>query len=133
AADKAAKVSSAAVTVDKNTVDITTSAGFSRLKYFELETPKRLVVDLFGVELADRIMKYDLAEGFTQLRVGPYADKLRFVFDTEKGLVPDYKVLSADNSVQVTWVAAKTEIPPKVSAASAPTSPEAVSARPVPI
>jgi len=133
AADKATKVSSAAVTVGKNQVDITTSAGFSRLKYFELETPKRLVVDLFGVELADRIMKYDLAEGFTQLRVGPYADKLRFVFDTEKGLVPEYKVLSADNSVQVSWVAAKNGIAAKVNAASAPTTPVAVSALPVPI
>jgi type IV pilus assembly protein PilQ len=118
AAIKAENVSSAAVKVGRNQVDIEASAGFSRLKFFELETPKRLVVDLFGVELADRIMKYDLDGGFTQLRVGPYADKLRFVFDSEKGSLPTYKVQSAENNVHITWTATESEaatVPPAVS------------------
>ncbi len=76
-----------------------------RLRYFTLDNPKRLVVDLFGVTVAEKQKEYKLTEGFSKLRVGPYADKLRFVFDASSSELPTFSVQREADTVHVSWSA----------------------------
>ena len=55
--------------------------GVEKVRYFTLDSPKRLVVDLYGVKPGEHSRNFDLSGGFDSLRVGPYENKTRFVFD----------------------------------------------------
>ncbi len=107
AADKIAadKIAGSIATIGSNgkQVDISASAGIERLRYFTLDKPKRLVVDLFGVSAAENQKELILTGGFSKLRVGPYANKLRFVFDSKNNELPKFTVNRAGDTVQVSW------------------------------
>ncbi len=93
----------ATVYTQDNQVDIAVSEGIKRLRYFTLDNPKRLVVDLYGVAAAEKQKKYLLSGGFASLRIGPYSDKLRFVFDAEGEKLPQFSVNRDGDSVHVAW------------------------------
>ncbi|WP_425402582.1 type IV pilus secretin PilQ [Geopsychrobacter electrodiphilus] len=87
-----------------NQVAISASAGIERLRYFTLDNPKRLVLDIFGVTPAESKRDYSLTGGFSKLRIGPYADKLRFVFDSSSDVqLPKFSVNRVENTVDVSW------------------------------
>lgn len=87
---------------DKN-VELSASSGIDRVKYFTLDSPKRLVVDLYGVVPGDHAVNFSLDDGFSLLRVGPLADKTRFVFDVSGSVFPVFNVAITDKGAVVTW------------------------------
>ncbi|SHI68949.1 type IV pilus secretin (or competence protein) PilQ [Malonomonas rubra DSM 5091] len=91
------------VSVDGQRAELTASAGVEKVRYFTLDSPKRLVVDLYGVQPGKHSRRYPLSEGFKALRVGPYEDKTRFVFDVDGGVFPTFNVNTENEQVVVTW------------------------------
>ncbi|MCF6178629.1 MAG: type IV pilus secretin PilQ [Geopsychrobacter sp.] len=127
AATKATVKSFASITKEENRVEIFASAGIKRLRYFTLDNPKRLVVDLYGVVLAQNERAFDLSKGFSKLRVGPYAEKLRFVFDSSEQELPQFTVNQSGDRVQVAWAPVAKKSSTLVVKAVDPSSPAEVS------
>ncbi len=75
----------------------------TRYQYFRLAGPPRLVVDLYGVKPGFRERRFSAGQGFSQVRVGVYREKTRFVFDAEKGGLPAYDVARFGDAVVVDW------------------------------
>lgn len=92
-----------AVRVADKRVELSASNGFEQMRYFTLDSPKRLVVDLYGVQPDEQSNSYNLSDGFKSLRVGPYEDKTRFVFDVSGQSFPTFKVKNEKDRVVVTW------------------------------
>ncbi len=90
------------VTINDSSLSFNADGHVGIFKYFKLGAPPRLVVDIYGVKAGFKNKKYDLANGFEQLRVGSYKDKIRFVLDASDS-IPEYSVVGADNSVTVAW------------------------------
>jgi type IV pilus assembly protein PilQ len=120
-ADVEVATSVATVVNHGNKVDISASAGMERLRYFTLDNPKRLVVDIYGVAASDSQNEYMLSEGFSKLRIGPYSDKLRFVFDATDDEFPQFTVNRDADTVQISWPASAASVaqPTPVQASSA--------------
>jgi len=119
-----------------------TSGMLDGYKYFALENPSRLVVDLYGAVPDFSQRSFPVDKGMRSLRVGTYDDKTRFVFDAEVGKLPDYTVSKSKDDVIVSWAASSDGSPSEASAAeqvvapnpvSAPSKPDAVSASPATI
>jgi len=92
------------VSVAAKKVTLSATAGIEQIRYFTLDSPKRLVVDLYGVRPGEHDENYQLNNGFKLLRVGPLDNKTRFVFDVTGSVFPTYKVNADDNNeVVVTW------------------------------
>ena len=91
------------VSVAEKGVQISATAGIEQIRYFTLDSPKRLVVDLYGVRPGEHNESFDLSDGFKLLRVGPLDNKTRFVFDVAGSVFPTYKVNTENNEVVVTW------------------------------
>ena len=72
-------------------------------KYFTLNKPPRLVVDLFGVQPAFEQRKFPAEGGISLVRVGTYQGKTRFVFDAEGSELPDHSVDRERSDLIVTW------------------------------
>ncbi|NOY12845.1 MAG: AMIN domain-containing protein [Deltaproteobacteria bacterium] len=105
------------VKVADGKAELTASAGIEKIRYFTLDSPKRLVVDLYGVQPGNHSESFKLGKGFSALRVGPYQDKTRFVFDVAGDKFPTFNVDTENQRVVVTWqaapaVAQKTRIGP---------------------
>lgn len=95
------------VNVASQKAEITATAGIEKVRYFTLDSPKRLVVDLYGVQPGPHSRDFALSEGFNSLRIGPYEDKTRFVFDVEGSVFPTFNVNTENDQVIVTWSAAQ--------------------------
>ena len=91
------------VSVTGKRVQLSATAGIEQVRYFTLDSPKRLVVDLYGVQPGDHDAKIQLSNGFNFLRVGPLDNKTRFVFDVSGSEFPVYKVDINNDQVVVTW------------------------------
>ncbi len=67
---------------------------------FKLDSPPRLVMDIWGVDTEKRSFKVKspLVKG---VRIGRYADKLRLVFDSQKSQLPPYQVNRIDDRLIV--------------------------------
>ncbi|MEE4255172.1 MAG: type IV pilus secretin PilQ [Desulfuromusa sp.] len=91
------------VSVAEKRVQLSATAGIEQIRYFTLDSPKRLVVDMYGVQPGDHDESFNLNNGFNLLRVGPLDNKTRFVFDVAGAVFPTYKVNTENNEVVVTW------------------------------
>ena len=91
------------VSVTENKVELTATMGMDRVKYFTLDSPKRLVVDLYGVMPGDHNESFPLTAGFSLLRVGPLEGKTRFVFDVADIVFPTFNVDVDPTKTTVTW------------------------------
>ncbi len=91
------------VEVASKKVQLSATAGIEQVRYFTLDSPKRLVVDLYGVSPGSHDGEFTLSDGFSMLRVGPLDDKSRFVFDVAGLVFPTFKVNTDNNQVSVTW------------------------------
>jgi len=91
------------VSVEKKNVQLTATMGIEQVRYFTLDSPKRLVVDLYGVLPGNHDGEFQLSDGFGLLRVGPLDDKTRFVFDVIGNDFPIFNVGIEDDLVAITW------------------------------
>jgi type IV pilus assembly protein PilQ len=91
------------VNIASQKAELTASAGAEKVKYFTLDSPKRLVVDMYGVQPGPHSNNFALSQGFKSLRVGPYEDKTRFVFDVSGEEFPVFQVNIEDGGVEVSW------------------------------
>ncbi len=91
------------VSVAQKRVQLSATMGIEQVRYFTLDSPKRLVVDLYGVQPGSHSAEFKLSDGFSLLRVGPLDNKTRFVFDVSGSIFPTYKVNTANDQVVVTW------------------------------
>jgi type IV pilus assembly protein PilQ len=119
------------VDIGKGRVSILTDGMVQKLRYFSLESPKRLVVDLYNARPAFVQRQFSLEEGFTNLRIGGDSGKTRFVFDAEENGFPSFQVVKMDSGVSITWgtteAAPDAQEPPVAVATTEPvTSPKKV-------
>jgi len=91
------------VSVTEKRVQLSATTGIEQVRYFTLDSPKRLVVDLYGVQPGDHNTEVKLSDGFELLRVGPLDNKTRFVFDVSGSIFPTYQVNTKNDQVVVTW------------------------------
>ncbi|MEA3545936.1 MAG: type IV pilus secretin PilQ [Thermodesulfobacteriota bacterium] len=91
------------VSVAEKRVTLAATLGIEQIRSFTLDSPKRLVVDLYGVQPGNHDDEYQLNDGFKLLRVGMSANKTRFVFDVTGSVFPTYKVNTENDQVVVTW------------------------------
>jgi type IV pilus assembly protein PilQ len=92
-----------AVRTEGTRASLVTDGTLKQHRYFELGAPPRLVVDLYDVVPGFAERSFPARDGFRQIRVGTYADKTRFVFDAEKGSLPEFAVSSNGSAVDVSW------------------------------
>ncbi|EAT16757.1 type IV pilus secretin PilQ [Desulfuromonas acetoxidans] len=71
--------------------------------FYTLGAPPRLVVDVSGVLPLFEERAFDVASGFSAIRVGIYADKTRFVFDANSGQLPEATVERYGNDIVIDW------------------------------
>jgi type IV pilus assembly protein PilQ len=86
-------------------VELTATLGVERIRYFTLDAPKRLVVDLYGVQQGTHPESIALSGGFDKLRVGSLEGKTRFVFDVSDATFPLFDVVVESDRALVTWTA----------------------------
>ncbi|MBI5599525.1 MAG: type IV pilus secretin PilQ [Deltaproteobacteria bacterium] len=88
---------------------------------FALDDPARVVIDVWNVKSA--MKKRNVQVGLPmvdRVRVGSYADKVRFVLDSSGKAVPPYHVEKAGSALVVIFGAEKKEALPLVVVAGAP-------------
>ncbi|APG27911.1 type II secretion system protein GspD [Syntrophotalea acetylenivorans] len=73
-----------------------------KYRYFALPSPPRLVVDIYDVEPAFTEREFAMQGAFSQMRVGIYPDKTRFVFDAPHA-VPEHTVVSTGEALEILW------------------------------
>ncbi len=91
------------VSVVEKKVQLAATMGIEQVRYFTLDSPKRLVVDLYGVLPGQHNDEFQLSDGFKLLRIGPLDNKTRFVFDVTGSVFPTFKVNTDNDQVVVTW------------------------------
>jgi type IV pilus assembly protein PilQ len=91
------------VNVAAKRVTLSATMGIEQVRYFTLDSPKRLVVDLYGVKPGAHDAEFHLNDGFQTLRVGTLEGKTRFVFDAGDQVFPVFKVNTGTDQVVVTW------------------------------
>ncbi|MDX2480066.1 MAG: type IV pilus secretin PilQ [Desulfuromusa sp.] len=91
------------ISVAEKRVQLTATMGIEQIRYFTLDSPKRLVVDLYGVHLGNHSEEFPLSDGFKLLRAGPLDNKTRFVFDVTGSVFPTFKVNTENEQVVITW------------------------------
>lgn len=82
-------------------VHITTDGVVGRYEIEEVDSPPRLVIDLFGVRAdkgADRALT---VPGLGRVRVGKHHDKTRVVLDGKDGVLPQYDVASTGEGLSI--------------------------------
>ena len=89
--------------VSAKKVVLSATSGIDQVKYFTLDSPKRLVVDLYGVAPGDHNQSAALTDGFKLLRSGPLDSRTRFVFDVEGDVFPTFNVAIKQDEAIVTW------------------------------
>ncbi|MFO7577688.1 MAG: AMIN domain-containing protein, partial [Pelovirga sp.] len=96
------------VTVDDRQVSLTATTGVDQVRYFTLDSPKRLVVDFYGVTPGSHAQEIPLSAGFAMLRTGTLENRTRFVFDVAGEQFPTFNVATGSDGAIVTWEAAQT-------------------------
>ncbi len=91
------------VSVVQKKVQLSATMGIEQVRYFTLDSPKRLVVDLYGVQPGSHAAEFALSDGFKSLRVGILENKTRFVFDVAGTVFPTFKVNTDNDQVVITW------------------------------
>jgi type IV pilus assembly protein PilQ len=109
-----------AVQVSDGRVALVADGEITNIKHFYLTNPTRFVVDVHQIRSGFDQRAYALSGGFSKLRVGVEKDKLRFVFDADKGVSPEARLLNQGNVVQIQWGNAPTDAPPVKPVAEAP-------------
>lgn len=71
--------------------------------HFTLADPARLVVDLYGVRPSFSERAFTAQAGFSQVRVGTYQDRTRFVFDASAPHLPTYNLTRQADQIVLTW------------------------------
>ncbi len=89
--------------VSAKKVVLSATSGIDQVKYFTLDSPKRLVVDLYGVAPGSHNASVALSDGFKLLRSGPLDNRTRFVFDVDGGTFPTFDVDIQSDRTVVTW------------------------------
>jgi len=96
------------VKVSGQQVTLSATAGVEQIRYFSLDSPKRLVVDLYGVAPGSHAADIPLDAGFSTLRTGILDNRTRFVFDVTGVQFPTFNVVTGTEGAVVTWQAAET-------------------------
>jgi type IV pilus assembly protein PilQ len=99
------------VVINQNRAVFDTDGLIEKFRYFGLKNPQRLVLDIYGVQPDFKNRTFKLENGFDRLRVGPYGDKTRFVFDATGAGLPQYNVQEKGNNVVVSWDPENIEAP----------------------
>jgi len=91
------------VSVAGQQVTLSATAGVEQVRYFSLDSPKRLVVDLYGVTPGSHAADIPLSAGFGTLRTGTLENRTRFVFDVTGSRFPTFNVATGSEGAVVTW------------------------------
>jgi type IV pilus assembly protein PilQ len=91
------------VTVTPGRALLATNGSVGRFEHFTLGNPPRLVVDLFGLKPDFKQRTFAATAGMKMVRVGAYADKVRFVFDAAGSALPEHMVEKQDDGLVVSW------------------------------
>lgn len=100
-------------------------------RYFTMDGPPRLVVDLRGLKPGFEAQSFSVPAGFQTIRVGQTADRVRFVLDAPRSGLPDYAIDRQANAVIITWPTSRPAaavVPEAVASASPVVAPEPVAA-----
>ncbi len=72
--------------------------------FFHLDSPDRLVLDIWGVKSSLRERSIDINEGFVRrIRIGDHPDRSRVVIEFSGGNVPRHSIDKVDNALMVTF------------------------------
>jgi len=86
-------------------IAIVSQAPIKDFKTFRLNKPERVVVDIFNAKTTMVNKLVQLNEGgVSTARVGSYADKIRIVFDSQGGSLPDATFENTSNGLNVVFV-----------------------------
>lgn len=91
------------VTVSETSAVLAIDSPDVAFDFYTLGAPPRLVVDVSGVLPLFEERAFDVASGFSAIRVGIYADKTRFVFDSASGQLPEATVERSGNDIVIDW------------------------------
>lgn len=91
------------VTVTPGRVLFAANGTVGRYEQFTLGNPPRLVVDLYGLRPGFKQRTFNVSGGMKQVRVGVYADKVRFVFDADGKALPEHAVDKQNGGLAVAW------------------------------
>lgn len=80
-----------------------TDGVIGKFRHFSLGAPPRLVVDIYDVKPGNVASSYALEGAFRGLRTGVFPDRTRFVFDSATERLPEYRVASTGQGIQVAW------------------------------
>ncbi len=80
-----------------------TEGRVEKFLHFTLADPVRLVVDLYGVRPSFSERAFAAQNGFSQVRVGTYQDRTRFVFDAASSGMPNYHLARQADQIVLTW------------------------------
>lgn len=92
-----------AVQFGVDTASIVTDVDNPTFNTYTLGAPERLVVDVADVTPAFQERSYTINSGFSTVRVGLYADKTRFVFDSNSDQLPEAEVYADGREIVVDW------------------------------
>jgi type IV pilus assembly protein PilQ len=84
-------------------VRVTTDGVVERYEVEEVESPPRLVIDLFGVRTGRGGKKKLTVPGLSRVRVGKHHGKTRIVVDGKDGQLPRYEVASTGEGLLVVF------------------------------
>ena len=118
-----------AVDVSEYQVILKTDSETVEFDQYTLGAPARLVVDVKGALPVFSQRNFTLSNGFMAVRVGLYAEKTRFVFDTDGKTLPQAKVTQQGKNLIVKWGKIETaaaDIQQPVIQAGAPVSVESI-------
>lgn len=96
------------VAVSDRHVTLSATAGVDQIRYFTLDSPKRLVVDLYQVMPGQHALEIPLGSGFGLLRTGTLDNRTRFVFDVAAEQFPVFNVVTSADRAIITWEPAQT-------------------------
>lgn len=91
-----------AVDIQKESIEIKISGEPDSYKSFRMDKPGRLVLDVFGIRstIKDNVLDVN-AMGISRIRIGLTPEKVRFVFDSQKAELPEYKIVKTDTGIIV--------------------------------
>ena len=117
-----------AVRITPGQAVIETNGQVGNFKYFALQEPARLVIDVFGPRPVFKERQFPAGQGFEKIRLGTYSDKTRLVFDASASVMPKYKIEERATDILVTWVDTGTaeQAPTSQAGQNSPAKPPAI-------
>jgi type IV pilus assembly protein PilQ len=117
---------------DTATFRVVTDGDPTRFSSFELDTPARIVVDVWGVKNGTGKSVQKVAKGFIKaVRLGSHPDKVRLVFDSSLSKLPAHTVEKSGDSIILVLGAAAPAEEAATEVASAPAiAPDSVTQAP---